>query len=185
MYQTIIADHTELFEEAIAHFSEEMAKLRTGRATPALVDHILVDYYNTRSPLKQIASVSAPEAKLIVISPWDKGTLVMIEAAIREANLGLNPANDGQVIRLSLPPLTEERRKDLVKALNRLAEEARIAVRTIREDAWKEIQAREKEGGMSEDDKFQGKDALQDVVETYNARIEELRKKKEGEIMTV
>lgn len=185
MYQSIIADREEFFEDAVSHFSEEMAKIRTGRATPALVDHILVDYYNAKSPLKQIASVSAPEARLIVISPWDKGSLVMIESAIREANLGLNPSNDGQVIRLSIPPLTEERRKDLVKALNHLAEEARIAIRTIREDAWKEIQDVEKAGGMGEDDKFHGKDALQEVVETYNVRIEELRKKKEGEIMTV
>ncbi len=185
MYQTIITDHKELFEEAVNHFSEEMAKLRTGRATPALVDHLLVDYYNTKSPIKQIASVSAPEARLILIAPWDTGSLVMIEAAIREANLGLNPSNDGKVIRISIPPLTEERRRDLVKGLNRLAEEARIAVRTIREDAWKEIQDVEKAGGMSEDDKFHGKDALQEVVEKYNDRIEELRKKKEGEIMTV
>ena len=185
MYQTIITDHKELFEEAVNHFSEEMAKLRTGRATPALVDHLLVDYYNTKSPIKQIASVSAPEARLILIAPWDTGSLVMIEAAIREANLGLNPSNDGKVIRLSIPPLTEDRRRDLVKGLNRLAEEARIAVRTIREDAWKEIQDVEKAGGMGEDDKFHGKDALQEIVETYNDRIEELRKKKEGEIMTV
>lgn len=185
MYQSIITEHQELFEEAVAHFSEEMSKIRTGRATPALVEHILVDYYNTRSPIKQLASVTAPEARLMVISPWDKGSLVMIEAAIREADLGVNPSNDGQVIRLTLPPLTEERRRDLVKALNRLAEEARIAIRTLREDAWKEIQNIEKEGGMSEDDKFRGKDALQEEVEKYNVRIEELRKKKEGEILTV
>ena len=185
MYQTIINDRKDFFEEAITHLSEEMAKIRTGRATPALVDHLLVDYYNTKSPIKQIASVSAPEARLILIAPWDTGSLVMIEAAIREANLGLNPSNDGKVIRLSIPPLTEDRRRDLVKALNRLAEEARIAVRTIREDAWKEIQDMEKSGGMGEDDKFHGKDALQEIVETYNDRIEELRKKKEGEIMTV
>lgn len=185
MYQSIIDDRKELFEEAIVHFSEEMAKIRTGRATPALIDHILVDYYGTRSPLKQIASVSAPEARLLLVQPWDKGSLVSIEAALREANLGLNPSNDGQVIRLSVPALTEERRRDLVKSLNRLAEEARIAIRTIREDAWKDIQDLEKSGGMGEDDKFHGKDALQDIVETYNIRIEELRKKKEGDIMTV
>ena len=185
MYQSIIDDRKELFEEAIVHFSEEMAKIRTGRATPALIDHILVDYYGTRSPLKQIASVSAPEARLLLVQPWDKGSLVSIEAALREANLGLNPSNDGQVIRLSVPALTEERRRDLVKSLNRLAEEARIAIRTIREDAWKDIQDLEKSGGMGEDDKFHGKDALQNIVEMYNVRIEELRKKKEGDIMTV
>ena len=185
MYQSLIDDRKELFEEAVNHFSEETAKLRTGRATPALVDHIVVDYYNTKSPLRQIASVTAPEARLIIIQPWDKGSLVMIEAAIRDANLGLNPANDGSLIRLSLPPLTEDRRRDLVKMLNRLVEEARIAVRTVREDVWKEIQEAEKNGTMSEDDKFRGKDALQEVVEAHNVRIEELRKKKEGEILTI
>ena len=185
MYQSIVNDRKEFFEEAIQHFSSEMAKLRTGRATPALVDSLLVDYYNTRSPIKQIASVSAPEARLVVISPWDKGSMVMIEAAIREANLGLNPSNDGQVIRLNIPPLTEDRRREMVKSLNRLAEETRIAVRTIREDSWKEIQKAEEEGLMSEDDKFRGKDVLQEVVESYNVRIEELREKKEKEIMTV
>lgn len=185
MYQTVIGEHEALFEEAVTHFSEELAKLRTGRATPALVDRVLVNSYNTTLPIRQIASVSAPEARLIVIQPWDKGSLVPIEAAIREADLGLNPSNDGSVIRLSIPPLTEERRRDLVKSLNRLAEEARIAIRTIREDAWKEIQDAEKVGGMGEDDKFRGKDALQGVVERFNDRIEELRKKKEGEIMTV
>lgn len=185
MYQESIDGQKELFEEAIVHFSEEISKLRTGRATPALVDYLLVDYYNTKSPIKQIASVSAPEARLIVIQPWDKGSLVMIESAIREANLGMNPMNDGQVIRLNIPPLTEERRRDMVKSLNRLAEDARIAIRTIREEAWKEIQSIERDGGMSEDDKFRGKEVLQEVVETYNVRVEELRKKKESEIMTV
>lgn len=185
MYQSLIDDRKDVFENAIAHFSEEMAKLRTGRAVPALVDSLLVDYYNTKSPIKQIASVSAPEARLIVISPWDKGSMTMIEAAIREANIGLNPSNDGQVIRLNIPPLTEDRRREMVKALNRLAEEARIAVRTVREDIWKEIQENEKEGLMSEDDKFRGKDVLQEVVESFNDRIEELREKKEKEIMTV
>ncbi len=185
MYQSIIDERKDLFEDAVGHFSEETAKIRTGRATPALVEHVLVDYYGTRSPLKQIASVSAPEARLLLVQPWDKGALVSIESAIRDADLGLNPSNDGQIIRLSVPALTEERRRDLVKSLNRIAEEARIAIRTIREDAWKEIQDVEKSGGMGEDDKFHGKDALQELVEAYNTRIEELRKKKEGEIMTV
>ena len=185
MIHDIIKNAEPLFDTAIEHFVEETAKVRTGRATPALVDHLLVDYYNTRQPLRQIASVTAPEARLIVVAPWDKGSLVMIEAAIREADLGLNPSNDGSVIRLSLPPLTEERRRDLVKSLGRLAEEARIAVRTIREDAWKEMVEAEKSGGVSEDDKFRGKEELQKVVEKYNARIEEIRKKKEGEILTI
>lgn len=185
MFQDILKEKQVLFDAAIEHFSDESAKVRTGRATPALVDHVMVDYYNVRQPLRQIASVSAPEARLIVIQPWDKGSLVMIESAIREANLGLNPANDGNVIRLSVPPLTEERRRDLVKSLNRLAEDARIAIRTVREDIWKEIQDAERSGGMGEDEKFRGKEELQKTVERYNDRVEELRKKKEAEILTV
>ncbi len=185
MYQDIIENKKKFLEDSLEHFSEEMAKLRTGRATPALVEHVLVDYYGAKSPLKQIASVSAPEARLLVIQPWDRGSLSAIESAIREANLGFNPSSDGVVIRISIPALTEDRRRDLVKALNRVAEDARIAVRTVREDAWKEIQEFEREGGMSEDDKFRGKDVLQEVIDAYNGRIEEMRVKKEKDIMTI
>ena len=126
-----------------------------------------------------------PEPRQIVISPWDKGALTQIEAAIRESDLGLNPVNDGSVIRIMLPALTEERRRELVKTLNARAEEARISIRTTREDVWKEIQEAEKEGLIGEDDKFRGKDELQKVVDEYNAKLESVREKKEGEIMTV
>lgn len=172
-------------DETLIHFTDEAAKLRTGRAHPALVEGILVDYYGTETPLKQIAGVSIPEARSIVISPWDKGALLQIESAIRAGDLGLNPVNDGSVIRITLPALTEDRRKELVKSLNQRSEEARIAVRTAREDVWKEIQKLEAEGGISEDDKFHGKDELQKVVDEYNKKIEELREKKEAEIMTI
>jgi ribosome recycling factor len=173
------------FENAVMHFAEEAAKLRTGRANPALVEHIMVDYYGTKTPLMQIASISIPEARQILIQPWDKGAMQPIETAIRESDLGLNPGNDGQNIRVVLPALNEERRRDLVKALGARAEEARIAVRTVREDIWKDIQDMEKEGVIGEDDKFQGKDMLQKVVDEYNAKIESLKEKKEEEIMTV
>lgn len=185
MYTDIISAKESLFPEAIRHFSDEIARLRTGRATPSLVDHLLVDYYNTKTPIRQMANVTAPEPRLIVIQPWDRGAIVMVESAIRESDLGLNPSNDGQVIRIALPPLTEERRHDLVKTLNRFAEEARIAVRTVREDIWKAIQDEERSGAMSEDDKFRGKESLQEVVERYNKEIESVREKKEHEILTV
>ncbi|QQS21297.1 MAG: ribosome recycling factor [Candidatus Moraniibacteriota bacterium] len=185
MYQSIIEERKLFFEEAIQHFAEEAAKIRTGRATPALVDHILVESYGAKTPLRQMASVSAPEARLVVIQPWDRRELQNIETAIRAADLGLTPTNDGQLIRLTLPPLTEERRRDLVKGLNRLAEESRISIRTLREEAWKEIQELEKSGAMGEDDKFRGRDALQETVESFNERIELLRKKKESEILTL
>jgi len=185
MYQTIVTQKREDFEAAIEHFKFESSKLRTGRANPSLVEDLLVDYYGTRTPLKQIASVNTPEARLIVIQPWDRGALVSIESAIRESDLNLNPTNDGVLIRIALPMLTEERRKDLVKVLNQKAEEARISIRSIREDAWKEIQEAEKEGLMSEDDKFKGKEKLQEVVDEFNKKVEEYRGKKEQEIMTV
>jgi ribosome recycling factor len=185
MYKEIIEQQNEHFSEAIEHFKGEIEKFRTGRATPALVDYLVVDYYGTKTPLKQIASINVPEPRSLMIQPWDRGALSAIETAIRLADIGLNPMNDGIIIRIALPPLTEERRKDLVKALNQKAEEARIAVRNIREDAWKEIQNLEKEGVIAEDDKFRAKEELQIVVEVNNKKIEEMRKKKETDMMTV
>lgn len=175
----------ENFEAAVTHLMEECHKIRTGRANPGIVENLLVDYYGTKTPLKQIANISIPEARQIMIQPWDKGALAAIETAIRESDLGLNPGNDGLGIRLVLPQLTEDTRRDLVKVLNMRAEEARIAIRNVREELWKEIQDLEKSGDISEDDKFTGKDNLQKVVDEYNQRIEDIRKKKEGEIMTV
>ncbi|MCX6765597.1 MAG: ribosome recycling factor [Candidatus Moranbacteria bacterium] len=185
MYESLIENKKEELDKAIERFKEEMGKLRTGRANPALVENVLVDYYGTKTPLNQLATISVPEPRLIVISPWDKNALTGIESAIKGSDLGLNPANDGQVVRVSIPALTEERRKELVKVLNQKAEEARIAVRTGREDVWKIIQDMEKKGKISEDDKFRSKDKLQKVVDEYNKQIEELRDKKEREIMTV
>ncbi|MDD5083317.1 MAG: ribosome recycling factor [Candidatus Moranbacteria bacterium] len=185
MYKEIIDQQGEGFGEAVEHFKGEIEKFRTGRATPALVDYLVVDYYGTKTPMKQIASINVPEPRSLMIQPWDRGALSAIETAIRSANIGLNPMNDGVVIRIALPPLTEERRRELVKALNQKAEEARIAVRNIREDVWKEIQNLQKEGLIAEDDKFRAKEELQEVVELNNKKIEELRKKKEEDMMTV
>ena len=181
MYQELIEKSKVNFEKTINHFKENLGKVRTGRASTAMVDDLLVDYYGSRSPLKQVASVSVPEPRMIVISPWDKSTLAIIEKAIKESDLGLNPMNDGIIIRINIPALTEERRKEFVKMLNQEAEGARVAVRKLREDVWDEIQTLT----IGEDDKFQGKEKLQKVVEEYNAMIEEIRKKKEVEIMQV
>ncbi len=181
MYQELIEKSKINFEKTVAHFKENLGKVRTGRASTAMVDDLMVDYYGSRSPLKQVASVSVPEPRMIVISPWDKSTLLLIEKAIKESDLGLNPMNDGQIIRINIPALTEERRKEFVKVLNLEAEGSRVAVRKLREDVWDEIQALT----IGEDDKFQGKEKLQKVVEEYNATIEEIRKKKEAEIMQV
>ncbi len=185
MVKELIDDKKQSFENAVGHFADEASKIRTGRAHPGLVENLSVDYYGTRTPLRQIASISIPEARQILISPWDKGSLVLIEAAIRESDLGLNPGNDGVALRITLPALTEETRKNLVKSLNQRAEEGRIAIRNVREEIWKDIQDFEKSGDISEDDKFFGKEELQKVVDEYNQKLEVIRKKKEEEVLTV
>jgi ribosome recycling factor len=173
------------WKAAVEHFSAEAAKLRTGRANAGLVEDMMVDYYGVKTPLKQMASITVPEARLIAIAPWDRDAIVSVEAAIRESDLGLNPMNDGLVVRLSLPMLTEDRRKELVKALGNRMEDAKQSVRSIREDAWKDIQEMEKRGEIGEDDKFFGKDELQKEVDRWNAELEAIRKKKEEDILTV
>jgi ribosome recycling factor len=159
--------------------------LRTGRASTALVENLAVDYYGSKSSLKQIASISTPEPKTIMISPWDKDNLISIEKAINESQLNLQSNNDGQVIRINIPQLTEERRKDLIKVLNQKGEEAKISIRKIREEIWEEIQELEKNGKISEDDKFSGKESLQEIINEYNGKIQDLRDAKEKDIMTI
>jgi ribosome recycling factor len=185
MYNDIINKRKEDLEKSIEHFKSEAGKLRTGRANPGLVEGLLVDYYGTKTPLKQIASINTPEPRTIAIQPWDRGALVAIETAIRESDLNLNPNNDGILVRINIPMLTEERRKELVKVLNQKCEDGRVSIRSIREEIWKEIQDAEKKGEITEDDKFKGKDVLQEVINEYNKKIEDMRGKKENEIMTV
>jgi len=172
-------------DKSIEHFQEELNQLRTGRASTALVENLRVDYYGSKTPLKQIASLSTPEPRTIMISPWDKSNLAGIEKTIKESQLNLQPNNDGQVIRVNIPQLTEERRKDLVKVLNQKAEEAKIAVRKIREESWEEIQELEKAGKISEDDKFSGKESLQEIINEYNEKIQNLRDIKEKDVITI
>lgn len=185
MINEILKKAQEEFEKAVEYFKEELGTLRTGRASVSLVENISVDYYGSKSPLKQIASITIPEARSIAITPWSKDSLVSIEKAIQESQLNLNPVNDGQMIRINIPELNEERRKDLVKVLNQKTEDARIVVRKGREEAWSEIQKLEKNGEIGEDDKFSGKDNLQKIVDEYNKKIEDIRDKKEKEIMQV
>lgn len=185
MVKGLLDKKKEDFEKAIEHMKFELNQIRTGRASSALVENLLVDYYGGKSPLKQIASISLPEPRSILISPWSKDSLISIEKSVRDSQLNLNPINDGQTIRINIPPLNEERRKELVKLLSQKAEEARVIVRKQREEIWDEIQEMEKQGKIGEDDKFTGKDRLQKVVDEYNEKIEEIRNKKEEEIMTV
>lgn len=185
MHNEIINLHKEDLEKSIEHFKIEASKIRTGRANPSLVEDLLVDYYGAKTPLKQIASINTPEPRTIAIQPWDRGALGAIESAIRNSDLNMNPTNDGVLVRINIPMLTEERRREMVKVLNQKGEEARIAIRSIREDVLKEIKDAEKAGEISEDDEFAGKDRLQGIVDEYNKKIEEIRAKKEVEIMTV
>ena len=172
-------------EKSVEKLKQELAGLRIGRATGALVESLIVDYYGTKSPLKQMASISIPDSRTIVIEPWTQDHLVNIEKAINNSNLGLNPNNDGKVIRLVIPPLTEERRQELVKSLHQKTADARISIRNLREDVWEEIQNLEKDGKISEDDKFRGKDDLQKMINEYNEIVKEISEQKEKEIKTV
>ncbi|MBI2056091.1 MAG: ribosome recycling factor [Candidatus Sungbacteria bacterium] len=172
-------------EKIFAHFREEIASLRTGRASPALVENIEVDYYGAKTPLKALASIASPEPRQIIIQPWDKGAIQSIEKAIQGSSLGLNPVTDRDSIRLQIPPLTEERRKELVKVLGRNLEDARISVRKEREEILRDIDRKEKAKEISEDQKFREKAEAQKVIDEVNKKIEETSVQKEKDIMTV
>ena len=172
-------------EKIIEGLRQSTASIRTGRATPALVEDVAVDYYGVKTPLKALASISVPGPREIVIQPWDRAALQPIESAIQASSLGLAPIADRDVIRLSIPALTEERRREFVKNLHRHAEDARIAVRAGRDDAMKEIDRREKAKDISEDERFRLRADAQKTVDECNKKIEELVGKKEQEIMAV
>ena len=171
--------------KTVEKFKEEIRKIHTGRANPSLVEDILVDYYGSKSPIKQVASISIPEPRIITISPWNKDDLVSIEKALRESDLSLNPQNDGEVIRLNLPPLTEERRIEMTKMVNKEKENARIQIKQKREDAWDEIKTMEQNKTISEDEKFRAKDKLQEIVDKINLEIDKIADQKEKEITTI
>lgn len=172
-------------EKTFEHLQQQVALLRTGRATPALVEDLEVEYYDTKTLLKALASISSPEPRSIVIQPWDKNSIPPIEKAIRNSSLGLNPVTDRDAIRLAIPALTEERRRELVKLLGRHIEDARIAIRREREEALKNVDHKERAKEISEDEKFRQKNEVQKIVDDINKKIEELGAAKEKEIMTV
>ena len=172
-------------EKIIEHLKSEISSLRTGRATPALVEGLEVDYYGSKTPLKAVASISSPSARELVIQPWDKGAVQAIEKAIQSSSLGLNPVTDRDAIRLSIPPLTEERRKELLKILGRHLENAKIQVRREREEILREVDRKEKAKEISENEKFRQKNETQKIVDEINKKIEEIGSAKEKEIMTV
>jgi len=172
-------------DKSMEALRREFSTVRTGKASPALLDMVRVDAYGSKMPLNQVASVSAPEPRLLIVQPWDKGLMKDIEKAIRDSDMGLNPANDGSVIRVPIPALNEERRRDMVKMLHRLAEEGRIGVRHARQEANKEIKRRQSDHELSEDDARREMDRIQKLTDEHIAKIDQLLKAKEEEVMEV
>ena len=179
-----VADAKTLMDKAINHADSELNKIRAGKANPSLLDDVVVDYYGTPTPLSQIGSVNTPDARTIVVQPWEKSLLPAIEKAIKEANLGLNPQNDGIIIRINVPPLTEERRRDLVKKAKGEAETGKVAVRNIRKDANEKIKKLKTEG-VSEDEIKVGEAEIQKLTDAYIVKVDQLSEAKEKDIMTV
>jgi len=173
------------FEEIINNFRLELSKLRTGRANPAMIEDVKADYYGTPTPIKQLASITVPEARQLLVQTWDKNALAPAEKAIRDAGLGLNPTNEGDKLRITIPELTEERRKELIKIVGKEAEEAKIRIRNVREEIMKVLKRDEESGKISEDEKFRIQDHLQKMVDEFNAKIKEIAEIKEKDMLTI
>src|SRR6185503_8343671 len=182
--QTVLKDMEARMTSAIDALGKDFASVRTGRASTALLDPIRVDYYGNPTPISQMASVSTPDARTLVIQPWEAAQLKEIEKAITKADLGVTPANDGKVIRLTMPTPTEERRKQLVKTIGKMAEDARVAVRNIRREANDKLKALAKDKKVAEDEERRGHDAIQKTTDKFIAKVDELLKKKEQEILS-
>jgi ribosome recycling factor len=172
-------------EQAVFHLREDLSSIRTGRASGAVLSRIMVEYYGSPVPLNQLASVNVPEPRLLVVQPFDKNSIAQIEKAIQQSDLGITPSNDGQVVRLAFPPLTEERRKELVKQLHHRAEEGRVAVRNVRRHAKDDMEKLEREHSISEDELSRGEKELQKLTDRYVAEIDEIQRHKESELMEV
>ncbi|MDO8691918.1 MAG: ribosome recycling factor [Dehalococcoidia bacterium] len=185
MIEQSLTEADDKMKKAIEALRRELVSIRTGRAAPGLVDHLLVDYYSTLTPLNQLASITAPEVRLILIQPWDRSSLQAIEKAILKSDLGLNPSNDGQVIRLALPQLTEERRKDLVKVVHKKVEEGRVSVRNVRRDAVDHLKKQEKDKLISADDLHRTHEKLQKLTDKYIVEVDHVGQDKEAELMEV
>ena len=181
-------DYTDIKEKmnrTINVFDEKLAEVRAGRANPAILNKIKIDYYGTPTPINQIAGISVPEARLIVIQPWDASALKEIEKAILASDIGINPNNDGKVIRLTFPELTEERRKEIVKDVRKMAEETKVAVRSIRRDGMDQAKNSQKNGEMTEDELKQAESEIQKITDKYIEEVDKMLESKEKELMSV
>lgn len=185
MMKDILRDASERMDKSVENLRQELSKIRTGKATTALLDGVRVEYYGTMTPLTQMANVSVLDPHTLSIQPWDKSSLNSVEKAIMAADLGLNPANDGNIIRVPIPALNEERRKELAKLIKRFGEEAKIALRNIRRDANDHLKKAEKEDHVSEDDRIKAENDVQELTDKHVERIDEMIDHKESEIMEV
>ncbi len=181
-YKTIIQNIKPELDKVIGFLEKELSKIRTSRATPSLVEDVVVDCFGQKFPLKQLAAISTPEAKQILIQPWDKSYIEGIVSALEKTGIGANPIVDKDVVRINLPPLNEEYRKNLARTISEKEEQSRRTIRKWREEVWSEIQEKTKQGEIREDDKFRAKDELQELVDEYNKKIEELGENKKREI---
>jgi ribosome recycling factor len=185
MIDELIADAEERMQKSVESMRTELATVRTGRASPHLLDRLNIDYYGAQTPLKQLAQVAATDARMLTVTPYDKSSINTIEKAVMESDLGLSPSNDGNVIRLSIPELTEERRKELVKVVHRVAEQGRVGVRNIRRDVMQDLRELKKEGDAGSDDEHHGETELQKHTDAAIGEIDSLLKGKEEEILEV
>ena len=185
MYDRKIKQLKEKFDQIALKLKEDFASIRAGGASVSLVENIRVTYYGSTAALKQMASLTAPDASRILIQPWDKNALGDIELAIRNSDLGLEPTNDGNIVRISLPPITEERRRELTRNIRRKGEEARIALRSVRKECWEEIKKLEKAGDITEDDRYAAEKELNSVIDEYNQKIERAVSEKEGDLKSL
>ncbi|WP_372682734.1 ribosome recycling factor [Desulfosarcina sp.] len=183
MIESTLQETKDRMGKTITDLKNELKRVRTGRASLSLLDGIRVDYYGTQTQLNQMASLSVPESRLIVIQPWDVSAIKEIEKAILKSDLGLTPSSDGKLIRIAIPPLTEERRKELVKVVSKMCEEHKIAARNIRRDSNELLKGFKKDGDISEDDAFKAQDGVQKITDEYINRIDEIYKDKEKEIL--
>ncbi len=185
MINEVLEETKERMGKSEKAFESELTKVRTGRASQAILDGVKVDYYGTQTPLPQMATVSIPESRLITVKPWDVGVINEVEKAILKANLGLTPSNDGKLIRIAIPPLTEERRKEIAKTVSKTCEDFKVAVRNIRRDSNEMIKELQKEGDISEDDSFKAQKQVQDLTDQSIKQLDEIYAAKEKEILEV
>ncbi|HIJ54767.1 MAG TPA: ribosome recycling factor [Deltaproteobacteria bacterium] len=183
MIEDIYQETGERMDKSITSLTHDLKRIRTGRASLSLLDSIRVDYYGTQTPLNQMATLAVPESRLITIQPWDVSVIKEVEKEILKSDLGLTPSNDGKIIRIAIPPLTEERRKDLVKLIHKMCEEYKVAVRNIRRDSNELLKGFKKDGDISEDDAFRAQDKVQEITDEYIRQIDEVYKEKEKEIL--